>query len=127
MKLHRFVLVALVMCGCAEDPSSDAGVTTTDLARPADAATGADAQDLAVPDLAVVDLASPADLTPPEGGWAELREPCGLSANGKPCRPELACCYPCGIPGCTHTCTIPCQPDGGLQGAPCVMGCILYN
>ena len=47
-------------------------------------------------------------------------ESCG--AEGSICRPGLACCYPCGIPGCDWECTEPC--DAGQGG--CVDGCMMY-
>lgn len=53
------------------------------------------------------------------GGLGAL---CGQSAGGASCAPGLACCYPCGIPGCDFQCTTPCQP--GQPG--CSNGCMMY-
>ena len=41
--------------------------------------------------------------------------------SSAPCGPGLACCYPCGIPGCTFTCEPACDPS--MPG--CVGGCFL--
>lgn len=45
--------------------------------------------------------------------------PCDPSADG--CGPGLACCYPCGIPGCAYACEPACS-----SGDPgCFDGCLL--
>jgi hypothetical protein len=51
----------------------------------------------------------------PQGGA------CGQDADGGACVAGLACCYPCGIPGCTFTCTVPCDP----ADPECSNGCLM--
>ncbi|NUN15015.1 MAG: hypothetical protein HUU55_15405 [Myxococcales bacterium] len=53
-----------------------------------------------------------------EGG--QVGDPCG--PDGGECASGLACCYPCGIPDCTFTCTEPCPT--GTPG--CFGGCFLF-
>jgi hypothetical protein len=76
--------------------------------------------DAAVADAAVI------DAVVIDGDVAALGEVCGASAldAGTPvmCASQLACCYPCGIPGCSFTCTSPCDPD---SDPGCVDGCML--
>lgn len=38
----------------------------------------------------------------------QVGDPCGTGTPG--CADGLACCYPCGIPGCQFTCQEPCDP-----------------
>ncbi|APR80899.1 Hypothetical protein A7982_06246 [Minicystis rosea] len=47
---------------------------------------------------------------------------CGPSADGGACAPDLVCCYPCGIPDCTYTCTSPCDPSE----TGCFEGCFIH-
>jgi hypothetical protein len=56
------------------------------------------------------------------GGTVAEGQPCGQSANGAACQSGLVCCYPCGIPDCNFTCTVPC-----MAGSPgCSdQGCLL--
>jgi len=77
--------------------------------------TTAPADDLAPPD----DLSSPDLVLADDGGGAQLGAPCGQSAHGEPCQAGLACCYPCGHPGCEYLCQTPCHGGG------CVNGCLL--
>jgi hypothetical protein len=53
-------------------------------------------------------------------GGAPAGGACGQSADGGACAAGLACCYPCGIPGCPYTCTTPCAPSmpGCSNGCP---------
>jgi hypothetical protein len=46
-------------------------------------------------------------------------EVCGGESGA--CGPGLACCYPCGIPGCEFRCEPACDP--GTPG--CSSGCLL--
>lgn len=50
---------------------------------------------------------------------AQLGEPCGQ--QGGECASGLACCYPCGMPGCTFRCSAPCDPSEPW----CVDGCAM--
>jgi hypothetical protein len=54
------------------------------------------------------------------GGGIPLGGLCGSSADGGVCADGLACCYPCGIGGCSFTCTTPC--NAGDPG--CFEGCL---
>ena len=64
-------------------------------------------------------MALPGTCQPlPEG---DLGDPCGV--YGGACGPGLACCYPCGIPGCIDQCQIPCDPTDSW----CVEGCGLMG
>jgi hypothetical protein len=58
---------------------------------------------------------------PPGSACAEVGEvgaTCDPGASA--CAPGLACCYPCGIPGCDYSCTPACE-----EGTPgCAGGCI---
>jgi hypothetical protein len=57
-----------------------------------------------------------------DGGPAAEGDPCGpLDAGTVGCMTGLACCYPCGVPGCQEVCTLPCDP----QDDSCVEGCRL--
>jgi hypothetical protein len=47
-------------------------------------------------------------------------ESCG--SEGANCRPDLACCYPCGEGGCDWQCDVPC--DATKPG--CLDGCMQY-
>ncbi len=47
-------------------------------------------------------------------------ENCG--SEGAKCRPDLACCYPCGIPDCDWECTEPCDESEPA----CANGCWMY-
>jgi len=49
----------------------------------------------------------------------DVGDPCG--ADGGPCKPELACCYPCGIPDCTWVCAVPCDPTEPWCAGGCPM------
>jgi hypothetical protein len=62
-------------------------------------------------------MAAPGLCQPISYPPADLGEPCG--PDGGQCKPELACCYPCGIPGCLFTCSTPC--DGSEPW--CADGC----
>ncbi len=46
-------------------------------------------------------------------------EPCGQ--YGGQCLSGLACCYPCGVPGCINVCQVPCDP----QEPWCANGCAM--
>jgi hypothetical protein len=46
---------------------------------------------------------------------------CGPDADGGVCAAGLACCYPCGMPGCKNTCVKACDPS--TPG--CAAGCML--
>jgi len=39
----------------------------------------------------------------------DIGDLCG--PDGGDCKPELVCCYPCGIEGCQFQCTTPCDED----------------
>lgn len=52
-------------------------------------------------------MASPGTCQPLPLG--NVGDPCGL--YGGACQAGLACCYPCGIPGCIDQCTVPCDPS----------------
>jgi len=95
---------------------ADRAASVHDLAQASDLASG--------PDLvASIDLAHPPDLvTSPDlaTGLGGNGDPCGQSANGRSCAQGLACCYPCGIPGCVYRCQTPCAAGPG-----CVNGCLL--
>ncbi|UQA59804.1 hypothetical protein [Polyangium aurulentum] len=54
------------------------------------------------------------------GGGLPVGALCGQSANGAMCGAGLACCYPCGIPGCDFKCVAACDPN--TPG--CADGCI---
>jgi hypothetical protein len=58
-------------------------------------------------------------------GTCESTEPGGEGAvcnQYRMCSDGLACCYPCGVPGCERICTVPCD-----RGEPyCFGGCYLY-
>jgi hypothetical protein len=101
MRWSILALVLLVACGGDENNPIIDAPSTPDAALP------------------VVD-ASDCD-----GGCAGLNEACGVSpadldAGALPCEAGLACCYPCGIPGCVDRCTTPCQPPGpGCQENGC--------
>lgn len=60
----------------------------------------------------------PVDAGAADGGGAG--DLCGQSANGAPCASGLVCCYPCGVQGCSFTCTPPCDP----KEPACVGGCL---
>ena len=124
--------MAMVGCGGSTNPAPDAAAQNDFIVAP-DFSTLPDLSKpdltLALPDLAVaVDLSVPdltqatPDLTQaPDGGWAQIGDPCGPSAAGLACAPGLACCYPCGIPGCSNRCQTPCP-----AGSPgCFNGCPL--
>ncbi|MBK8173408.1 MAG: hypothetical protein IPK60_24165 [Sandaracinaceae bacterium] len=54
------------------------------------------------------------------GAFAALGETCG--GEDPSCAPGLACCYPCGIPGCMNTCATPCEPGSpGCGGGGCLL------
>ena len=36
------------------------------------------------------------------------------------CAPGLACCYPCGIPGCASRCAVPCDAGSCAGGCPLI-------
>ena len=60
-----------------------------------------------------------------DGNLASEGEVCGSSmadqdAGARMCRPDLVCCYPCGIPGCLDRCQVPCD-----AGPACAGGCLL--
>lgn len=55
------------------------------------------------------------------GGGGAIGALCGQSAGGAMCAQGLACCYPCGIPGCDFKCTTPCDPNS----PGCMNGCML--
>jgi hypothetical protein len=55
------------------------------------------------------------------GGGIPAGQPCGNAEDGGPCAAGLSCCYPCGIPGCTNTCTPTCDPSD----PDCIGGCPL--
>lgn len=101
-------LSALACSDDAEDnlnPQPDAsGQVTSDAGATSDAQPRADAMPQPL-----------ADAMP----QAALGELCGQDAEGITCGTELACCYPCGIPGCEFTCTQAC--DDGDPG--CFGGC----
>ena len=44
---------------------------------------------------------------------------CGQS--GGDCKPDLVCCYPCGIPGCQWQCAVPCDEDEQWCAGGCPM------
>lgn len=116
------VLAVAVAPACARDPASPSDLSAAADLRAVDLAA---AGDLASPvDLsAPVDLASPGDLARAADlvvGVAMEGERCGQSANGRACAGNLACCYPCGVPGCDWQCTPPCDPGPG-----CANGCRL--
>ena len=59
-------------------------------------------------------------------GNCESTEPGGegeVCNQYRSCIDELACCYPCGIPGCESMCTVPC--DDRVEPY-CFRGCYLY-
>ena len=50
----------------------------------------------------------PGQCQPPEE-LGDVGDLCGQS--GGDCKPELVCCYPCGIQGCQWQCAVPCDED----------------
>ena len=70
-----------------------------------------------MPDLQMPDLAMP-DLV--NNNFGAIGDRCGASANGRACAPNLACCYPCGIPNCNYLCRIPCMGPGCVNGCPLI-------
>jgi hypothetical protein len=92
-------------------------------AVPVDAPGGGDAS-TAVPDAPGSD--APIVLDAPSSGDAGIG---GLGAicAGAPdgavavaCAPGLACCYPCGIPGCASRCAEPCDAGYCPGGCPLI-------
>ncbi len=49
--------------------------------------------------------------------YVQLGDECPAS-DGSACEPGLACCYPCGIEGCTNQCMEPCFDDWCSGGCP---------
>jgi hypothetical protein len=64
---------------------------------------------------------TPAFSVVPAEDWLGEGEECGADVEGE-CAPDLLCCYPCGIPGCHHVCTVPCDPNESW----CAGGCPAY-
>ena len=91
-----------------------ADVTVSDAALDAVAAQDVIAAVDAVSDIASADVPAPEDIVGGQEG-----DPCG--GPGQSCEASLACCYPCGIPGCQNTCTKPCKAGPG-----CTNGCMMY-
>ena len=61
-------------------------------------------------------------------GPSGLPNACASLGVGDVCDPDanrcgagLACCYPCGVPGCDNVCVVPCDPSEPF----CVDGCVL--
>lgn len=129
-------LLGLVGCGASTGAAATVDVTSSEDAQiaPADVADAVDVVDvLATPDAAdvadTVDVADtpdvPPDVTEPvdiivtpdatseTGGGAQVGEPC---MSVEDCAAGLACCYPCGIPGCKNKCQVPCTGPGCPNG-----------
>ncbi len=64
-------------------------------------------------------MATPGQCQPISYPLADVGEPCGQ--DGGQCKPGLACCYPCGIPGCMFTCSVPCDPTEPWCSNGCAM------
>jgi hypothetical protein len=64
-------------------------------------------------------MAKPGLCEPVSYPPADVGEPCG--PDGGECKSGLACCYPCGIPGCMFTCSLPCDPEEPWCSGGCAM------
>jgi len=102
------VSLSFAALACSDDakdnlnPAPDAsGQVTSDAGATSDAQPSADATTQPLADAM----------------QAALGELCGQDAEGLTCGADLACCYPCGIPGCEFTCTQACDDgDPGCSG-----------
>lgn len=63
------------------------------------------------------------------GGAMATQGECGNAQTGDLCLPgpnacgdDMACCYPCGIPGCAFTCMGVCDPNDPLCSGGCPVG-----
>ena len=102
------LLATAVACsGSSGTPTPDSGVFGLD--------------DGSVPDARLANDASTADAGWPDAQVGQLGEVCGQDADGLTCGGALACCYPCGLPGCNFTCTVACTGDD----PSCSNGCQL--
>jgi len=50
----------------------------------------------------------------------DVGDPCGQDVGD--CKPDLVCCYPCGIPDCQWQCAVPCDESEEW----CAGGCPMY-
>jgi hypothetical protein len=99
-------LLALALAAC-----SASGAVTVD------APGGGDAT-IVVPDAPASD--APTVLDAPGGGVGAI---CAGAPDGTvavACAPGLACCYPCGIPGCASRCAVPCDAGSCAGGCPLI-------
>jgi len=101
-------LASLGGCGGVDQGSIDAGDAST-------ASDGERADTAATDGTLAFDGAF-------DGAFAGENDVCDTDpASSLPaCRPDLVCCYPCGIPGCDNICLVPCSDSMG-----CVGGCPL--
>jgi hypothetical protein len=51
--------------------------------------------------------------------FGDVGDTCDGESN--PCKPALACCYPCGIQGCEYTCAVPCDASEPWCSNGCAM------
>lgn len=108
----RSLLVVLLMVGCG---GGSGGV------KDAGHVDGAVHDGAAIDAPAMVDAHVDAAVTTIDaaGGTLQVGEQCGADAvdgGGSLCAAGLACCYPCGIPGCKDQCTMPCMDGPGCSG-----------